>query len=239
MDEIALNQQLMFEDYVLPKFTDFEFDQNLTADTYISVIRKMLACVRHWAHLECQKTFAESGKKQLTDQEAEDLLAKIQETKQEEYRLQILQKYNISVPAGTPPKRIMQRAYLTFATQRPHGLQNNKPWMDKVQHEHQIHAKIFDKICRNEKVEGIEEDPLEGPEIDNYEAVLVPGTLFKRKNDQGEEEVSLQPDAKSIDEADQLLSKHKKKRAGGEASESQAEAPSALAESQVIDAPVQ
>lgn len=43
--------------------------------------------------------------------------------------------------------------------------------------------------------------------------MLVPGTLFKRKNDKGEEEVSLQPDEKSLNEADALLKRHKTKKA--------------------------
>lgn len=184
-------------------------------ELYITVIRKMLACVRHEVYLQCEKQFNDPAnrKSSLTEQEAEELLSKIQETKQEEFRKKILAQNGIVLPDNVPPKRIMQKAYLTFSTMRVSGLPNNKPWMSRVQHEHQIHAKIFDKITRGEKVEGIEENPLEGKDIDNYEAMLVPGTLFKRKNDKGEEEVSLQPDEKSLNEADALLKRHKTKKA--------------------------
>ena len=230
-EEINSHYQQMIENCTLPQFNDYHFDQNLTAETYITVIRKMLACVRHECYLECQKVFSDPSKKSLTEAECEEMLSRMQETKQEEYRLRILQKHNIEVPVGCPPKRIMQKAYLTYATQRPNGLENNKPWMEKVQHEHQIHAKIFDKICKNEKIEGIEENPMDGQDVESYEAALVQGTLIKNVSAKGVEEVTLQPSASSIDEADQLLSKHKKTRAAAEVIESQAESSSVNAES--------
>ena len=113
----------------------------------------------------------------MTDVESEDLLQKITETTQEGYRQKIMDLYAIEVPAGEPPKRVMQKSYLTFATDKADRVAN-KRWLDAVSHEHKIHADIIDKLAKGERVEGIEEDPLTS-NVENYETSVIPGTLLR------------------------------------------------------------
>lgn len=124
---------MMFDKVMLPSITNLQFSEKLTMDTYILIIRKMLACVRHVAYQECQAKFNDPNNRKtfLTEEEADALLTMIQETKQENFRLEILARNGVVVTDNEPPKRIMQRAYLTYATLRVNG-PNNKPWMTRV-----------------------------------------------------------------------------------------------------------
>lgn len=90
----------------------------------------------------------------------------------------------------------------------------NKKWMDQISHEHKVHADIIDKLAKNEKVEGIEEDPLTA-NVEDYDISVVPGTLLKQTGADGAEVVTLQPNSKSIDQAELLMQKHKSKRTTG------------------------
>jgi hypothetical protein len=56
------------------------------------------------------------GKDKLTNQEIDDILDEITNNKQEIYREKALKLYDVEIPQGEVPKRLMQKAYLTFST---------------------------------------------------------------------------------------------------------------------------
>lgn len=83
----------------------------------------------------------------------------------------------------------MQKSYLTFATNTSDKAANKK-WLDAVSHEHKIHADIIDKLAKGDRVEGIEEDPLTS-NVENYETIVIPGTLMRETGAGGQEVVTL------------------------------------------------
>ena len=98
------------------KSIHFDLPEGFTREKYVQVIRKVLACVRFKIYKKVQKLLKKEAKEKLTSEEMEALLALINDKHQEEYRKQSLAKYEIEIPEGEMPKRLMQKAYLVFST---------------------------------------------------------------------------------------------------------------------------
>lgn len=94
----------------------FDIPEQLTRESYIQVIRKVLACVRHEAYFKFQEMLKSSGKEKLTVDEVDSVLDKIASDSQEVYRAKSLELYKIPVPSDDTPKRVMQKAYLKYST---------------------------------------------------------------------------------------------------------------------------
>lgn len=57
-----------------------------------------------------------NSKDKITADEAEDILAEITNTSQEEYRSKVLEMYGVPIHEGENAKRLMQKAYLVYST---------------------------------------------------------------------------------------------------------------------------
>jgi hypothetical protein len=88
------------------------------------VIRKVLACVRREFYMRSQEKMKKQGKTMLTEKEIEEIQDSITEEQQDEYRKNALRLFGINLAPNQIGKRLMQKAYLTYATvsSSPQGL---------------------------------------------------------------------------------------------------------------------
>ena len=100
----------------------------------------------------------------------------------------------------------MQRAYLVYSSSLPDKVEDSSSetrlqWIQKIQQSQSIHFSLVQKLKNNEKIVGIEKDPMENKE-DNFSEQVLPGEL---KNEEGE--LILKPFERSLKEAEDLLKK--------------------------------
>jgi hypothetical protein len=94
----------------------FDLPENLTRETYVQTLRKVLACVRHELYNRVQEILKRDNKEKVSQDELMAIQEDIYSTKQEEYRRKALALLNIELPSNENPKKLMQKAYLVYST---------------------------------------------------------------------------------------------------------------------------
>lgn len=156
-DQVFVKQQL--------KEIHFHLPENLTRESYLQIARKVQAAVRHsvWKRMQAK------GVDKLSNDEIDEMQEKIKNDEQEDFRKKAMALYNVPLPEGEQPKKVLQRAYLQFSSvssmAAKGGAGNQKShWNAMIQQEQKQHAEIMNKLQHGERVQGIEKDPLESAE---------------------------------------------------------------------------
>jgi len=194
----------------------FDLPQNLTRESYMQVSRKIQAAVRHSAY----NTIHMNGKDKVTPEELDQILLKIKNDEQEDFRVKALALFNIQIPQGNTAKQLLQKAYVKFSTVSS-IVENSKT--DKkfyrshfqvlLSQEQKTHGEILEKLLRGERVPGIEKDPLISAEADIVmEYNMIPGYVRKETSTVGDDKLRMAPHKGTTDQVKSAMDKFKQKK---------------------------
>ena len=182
----------------------------------MQVSRKIQAAVRHSAY----NTIHMNGKDKVTPEELDQILLKIKNDEQEDFRVKALALFNIQIPQGNTAKQLLQKAYVKFSTVSS-IVENSKT--DKkfyrshfqvlVSQEQKTHGEILEKLLRGERVPGIEKDPLLSAEADIVmEYNMIPGYVRKETSTVGDDKLRMAPHKGTTDQVKSAMDKFKQKK---------------------------
>ena len=167
-----------------------------------------------------QEILKKEGRTSVTNEELDEILDKIGETKQEGYREAALKLFGVEVPLGQIPKRYLQKAYLKYSTISSIPSAPGQPvvrskWNEQISHEQKQHGELLEKIRLGERIAGIEKNPLDSAEQDVVtDYSMVPGFLQREKSViDGEDKLRIQPHASSISAVNKMLKRAKEVKA--------------------------
>ena len=126
---------------------------------------KLLATIRYRAWPNIKAKLANEKKSALTENE---LLAIIDEVDPEDFRAELLELFNIKVPANETPKKLMQKAFVQYATKIPDedlGKHKN-PFLEMIHFEQKTHFELVEKMGKGVLLPGIDKNPLSSTDPD-------------------------------------------------------------------------
>lgn len=144
----------------------------MTAEMYIRIYRKIWATVRHELHesIKVKKRELNSGSDVLPQQDFAECYNAAHE-KFETIRLEIYELLmDMKVDNEFIPRRVMQRAYVTYATVSSKDPKTGQPirsiWADQVNQCAAQHAQYIKEFEQGQFYSNIGQDPRESPDAD-------------------------------------------------------------------------
>lgn len=132
---------------------DFQFDfpREFTKEKYIKFIKVSYAKFRFDTYRETQRIIRESGQRQITEDQFNEIIKKCSLPA---IKIDVYNIMGLPVVLGEKPTRTALKAYLQM-------MQNDESWHKEILHLQKEHKSILFSIPSGTKLEGMHEDPIE------------------------------------------------------------------------------